>query len=138
MGGVWKFREAFSWKKEVDMNKKKVYPLYFLILPVAVYGLLFFLPSMFSFYYAMTDWNSYNSEIHFVGFENYKTILQDSQNYLHALGNTLFFTVGTTLLKNGLGLFLALILNERIKGKNLLRLILESYLSSKLPPIVLL
>lgn len=116
------------------MNKKKVYPLYFLILPVAVYGLLFFLPSMFSFYYAMTDWNSYNSEIHFVGFENYKTILQDSQNYLHALGNTLFFTVGTTLLKNGLGLFLALILNERIKGKNLLRLIF--YLPVTMAPLI--
>ncbi|MDO5422421.1 MAG: sugar ABC transporter permease [Eubacteriales bacterium] len=116
------------------MKKKKVYPLYFLILPVAVYGLLFFLPSMFSFYYAMTDWNSYNSEIHFVGFENYKTILKDSKNYLHALGNTLFFTVGTTVLKNGLGLLLALVLNGKVKGKNMLRLIF--YLPVTMAPLI--
>lgn len=116
------------------MNKKRVYPMYFLILPVAVYGLLFFVPSMFSFYYAMTDWNSYSSEIHFVGFDNYITILKDSKNYLHALGNTLFFTVGTTVLKNSLGLLLAMILNEKVKGKNILRLIF--YLPVTMAPLI--
>lgn len=108
--------------------------MYFLILPVAVYGLLFFVPSMFSFYYAMTDWNSYSSEIHFVGFDNYITILKDSKNYLHALGNTLFFTVGTTVLKNSLGLLLAMILNEKVKGKNILRLIF--YLPVTMAPLI--
>lgn len=104
------------------MNKKKVYPMYFLILPVVVYGLLYFVPSLFSFYYAMTDWNTFTGKINFVGFDNYVQIFAGvNRGYLVSLWNTVLFAADTTIMKNVLGLLLALALNSTMKTKNVLR-----------------
>ena len=104
------------------MNVKKAYPLYFLVLPAAVYGLLYFVPSLFSFYYAMTDWNAFSDGIRFVGFKNYQQIFAGvNRGYLVSLWNTVNFAAVTTVAKNALGLMLALALNGPIRTKNLLR-----------------
>lgn len=109
--------------------------MYFLILPLAVYGVLFFVPSLFSFYYSMTDWNSYNETIHFIGLDNFKDIFKGGSDYLAYLKNTVTFAVATTLLKNILGLLLALLLHEGLKSKNLLRTVF--YLPVTLSPLII-
>lgn len=103
------------------MNQKKIYPLYFLAIPAAIYGVLYFLPSLFSFYYAMTDWNSFSDQIHFVGFDNFIQIFEDGNGYLRSLKNTLLFAFATTVLKNVFGLLLALLLNTAMKTTSILR-----------------
>lgn len=114
---------------------KKVYPMYFLLLPLAIYGVLFFLPSLFGFYYAMTDWNSYNEEIHFIGLANFREIFASGSAYLTFLNNTVTFALSTTVLKNVLGLLLALLLHEGLRTKNALRTIF--YLPVTLSPLII-
>jgi ABC-type sugar transport system permease subunit len=61
--------------------------------------------------------------VHFVGLENFVTFFSSAQlGYnLHALSNTLVFAVSVTLLQNGIALFIAVLLNQRLRGRNLAR-----------------
>ena len=38
------------------MNKKKVYPQWFLILPLVLYIVFFLFPSLLGVFYSFTDW----------------------------------------------------------------------------------
>jgi raffinose/stachyose/melibiose transport system permease protein len=94
---------------------------YLFTLPViVVFVVLFAIPLAQSFYYSLTDFNGYSTEANFVGFENYTTIWQDS-SMLSALGFTLIFTIATTLAITALAIPLALVLNQKFFGRNLVR-----------------
>ena len=56
------------------MNKKKIYPWWFLIIPLALYVIFFLLPSAMGVGYSFTDWNSRSvlNGTHFIGLENFK------------------------------------------------------------------
>lgn len=97
--------------------KSKAYPLYFTGGALLLYGLFYVLPSLLGFYYAFTDWNSYSSEVNFVGFENFKLIFTSggSANYLLYIRNTVLFTVATIVLKTVIALGLALLLTNGIR-----------------------
>jgi multiple sugar transport system permease protein len=56
----------------------------------------------------------------FVGFENYSWVLGDSK-FLGSVFNTLFYTAVASILKFGLGLYLALLLNNNMPFKALIR-----------------
>ena len=58
-----------------------------------------------------------------VGFENYAFLLGDSVTRL-ALFNTLFYTTVASVLKFGLGLWLALLLNQNLRMKTFFRAII--------------
>ncbi|MDA1358229.1 sugar ABC transporter permease [Glycomyces luteolus] len=94
---------------------------YLFTLPViVVFVVLFAIPLAQSFYYSLTDFNGYSTEANFVGFENYTTIWRDT-SMLSALGFTLVFTVGTTVAITVLAIPLALVLNRKFFGRNLVR-----------------
>lgn len=61
--------------------------------------------------------------VHFVGLDNYATFFSSAQlGYnLHALRNTLVFAVSVTVLQNGIALFIAVLLNQRLRGRNVAR-----------------
>ncbi|MDO4513635.1 MAG: sugar ABC transporter permease [Lachnospiraceae bacterium] len=101
--------------------KKKIYPVHFAFGALAIYTILFVLPSLIGIGYSFTDWSSYSREIHFVGLENFKTIFSADEDYVKILTNTLKFTVITTILKNVLGLAMAVMLTKSIKLLNLHR-----------------
>ncbi|WP_261807774.1 carbohydrate ABC transporter permease [Paenibacillus sp. N3.4] len=104
------------------MNLKRIYPQYLTFLPLGVYLLFFIVPSLVGFYFAFTDWNPFIEGIHFVGFANFAEILTN-KSLGGAAWNTISFTVITTILKNGFGLLIAIILNQQLKSQNLLRTI---------------
>ena len=87
--------------------KNKVYPFYFTFGALALYFVFVVLPGFMGIAYSFTDWNSYSTEVHFVGLDNFKIIFSSGQNYLDYIGNTLSFTLYTIVLKTVLGLFLA-------------------------------
>lgn len=118
------------------MNKKKVYPYWFLIIPLALYGLFFLLPSILGVFYSFTDWNARSmGEVNFVGLTNYLEIFTSDKNYLSGIGHTLMFTVISNIVKLVPALFLAIMLQEGLKGKNFYRTIL--YLPSILPFVII-
>ena len=118
------------------MNKKKVYPYWFLIIPLALYGVLFLLPSILGVFYSLTDWNARSmGEVNFVGLKNYIEIFTSDKNYLSGIGHTLMFTIVSNIVKLVPALFLAIMLQEGLKGKNFYRTIL--YLPSILPFVII-
>lgn len=105
------------------MKKNKVYPRYFALGALLIYSVLFVLPGLIGVGYSFTDWSAYSDELHFVGFENFKTVFSADEDYMKIIGNTLSFTFFTTLIKNVLGLVLAILLTKSIKFLNMHRCI---------------
>lgn len=76
-----------------------------------------------SFYFAFTNLNGAFEVTRFVGFENFITLYENPDNIL-ALKNTFLYAFITTLFKIVLGLALALLANQAIKSKIVLRSVL--------------
>ncbi len=95
--------------------KSKAYPFYFAGGALGLYLLFYVLPSVMGFYYAFTDWNSYSSEVNFVGLANLKLIFASGQGYLLFIKNTIVFTVATILTKTVIALGLAVLLTSGLK-----------------------
>ena len=69
---------------------------------------------------SFTNWNGYSQKYTYVKFANYIKLIHDS-NVLTALKNTLIYGIGSTIIKNILGLSYAILLNTRIKGRTIIR-----------------
>ena len=104
------------------MNHKKIYPSYFLIIPLVLYVGLFIIPSFMGMVLSLTDWNAMNDEIHFVGFSHFIDIFTD-ERYIIVIVNTVIFAIVTTIFKNVIGFSMALALNKGFKTRNFLRTI---------------
>ncbi len=100
------------------MNKKKVYPIYFVFGALALYTVLFVVPSIIGIGYSFTDWSAYTDKLKFVGLDNFKIIFSSDEDYMAIISNSLKFTFITTILKNVFGLMLALLLTKSIKFLN--------------------
>jgi len=109
------------------MKTSKMYPAYFLIGSLLLFGVLYLLPSILGIGYSFTDWSAYSDEVNFLGFgrmfDNYLKAFSD-EKYIGYLGNTLLFTFVTTIVKDVVGLALAVLLIGRIKFLNFHRAVL--------------
>lgn len=108
-------------------NKKleyKYYPLYFAIPGLIIFTVFYILSIAGGFIFSFTDWSIYNfNSPHFIGLTNFKDLFA-SQSFLPALGHTFLFAIITTILKVGLGLIFALLLNRAFKGRNFFRAVI--------------
>ena len=117
------------------MNLRRHYPYVFILAALIPYLVFFIIPSITGIAYSFTDWNSYSTDVNFIGLDNFKTIFSANENYLGYIWNTLIFTGVTIVLKTMLGLFLALLLNEGVKRlSHLYRMMI--YLPVVLPTLV--
>ena len=76
-------------------------------------------PIVFAFILAFMDWNG-NTEMTWAGLGNFIYIFHNEM-FLASLKNTVFYTVGTVPLTLVVSLFLAIILNQKLKGRNFFR-----------------
>jgi raffinose/stachyose/melibiose transport system permease protein len=83
-----------------------------------VYGVLFVIPTLTSFYFSLTRWSIFDSK--FIGFDNYVTFFQEPA-LVSGLIHTLIYAVITSGLKVVLGLLLALLLTSQIIARGYLR-----------------
>ncbi|MEP9349266.1 sugar ABC transporter permease [Xanthobacter sp. KR7-225] len=90
------------------------------MLPAAAF-LLFFLtyPLGLGVWLGFTDTRIGRSGV-FIGLENYQSLWEDSLFWL-VVFNTLLYTIGASILKFGLGLWLALLLNQHLPFKAFFR-----------------
>lgn len=115
--------------------KKNIYPLYFVYGALILYVVFIVLPGFMGIAYSFTDWNSYTTEVNYVGLKNFETIFSSGQNYLDYIVNTLLFAAYTIILKTIIGLILALLLHYGVRRlANIYRVIM--YLPVVLPMIV--
>ncbi len=118
------------------MNKRSIYPLWFVLLPLVFYVIFFLLPSILGVFYSFTDWNVRNrGEISFVGLQNYVEIFTSDKNYAAGILNTLKFTLVSNIVKLIPALFLAILLQRGLKGQNTYRTIL--YMPAILPFLII-
>lgn len=119
------------------MNKKKIYPQWFLIAPLGLYIVFFLLPSFMGVGYSFTDWNSRSvlNGTHFVGLQNYIEIFTSEKNYLDGIGHTLMFTIVSNIVKIIPALMIAIILQEGLRGQGFYRTVM--YLPSILPFVII-
>lgn len=111
------------------------YPNWFLLPTILIFGFLFVIPTVTSFYYSLTDWNINRRVISFIGFENFRELFSDVK-FRSTLGNTLTYSFSVTFVRNFLGLFLAILLNNaQLKGRNLFRTII--FLPYVIAPVVI-
>lgn len=106
------------------MNRKRMYPTYFTFGALVLYVVLYMLPSVLGLGYSFTDWSVYSQEIHFVGWKNFATVFSAEYNYTKMIGNTLVFTLVTTIAKNAVGLALAVLLTKRVRLLNFHRAVM--------------
>jgi raffinose/stachyose/melibiose transport system permease protein len=91
------------------------------LVPIAiVFVVLFLVPLVQTFYYSLTDFTGYSNDLNFVGLKNYQQIVTDP-TMLSGLTFTLIFTVATTILITALAIPLAVVLNRRFFGRNVVR-----------------
>ena len=100
------------------MNKDKNGLLF--ILP-AFFGIIIFIiiPIFCSFALSFTDWDMLNN-IRFIGFDNYKTILLDKE-FVQITLNTIVYAVTTTVFAVIIPLYIADILNTKIRCSELFK-----------------
>lgn len=103
-------------------NLRKAFEFAGFTVPVVIAILLFVeIPFFMSVLYSFTKWNGLDKTPKFVGLENYKELLFNDKDMMHALVFTLAFTVLMVLFTNLIALLLAAILDSEIKGRNALR-----------------
>ncbi len=86
-----------------------------LALPLAVFGVLVVWPLFSSFYYSFTNWNGFDSNYDYVGFENFAKIYTDRLFYSAAI-NTAIWMVAAIILPTLMGLGLALLIDSHVPG----------------------
>lgn len=62
-----------------------------------------------------------NIPTQFIGFRNYGRLILEDSNFLQALGNNLYFTILVVPLQTGLALFLAVLVNQKLRGMVIFR-----------------
>lgn len=94
------------------------YPGWFYAPAALIYGVLFLLPTITSFYFAFTRWNLSSAE--WIGFDNFITFFTQERLF-KGFVNTVVFGVITSVAKVVLGLLLAVVLTSGIFGRGYLR-----------------
>lgn len=91
---------------------------YSFILPNLIGFVIFtFMPIVFALILSFCEWNAGNSNIRFVGLQNYITMFTKDRSFPIALRNTIYYTVFTVPITLIVALLLAILMNKPIKGK---------------------
>ncbi|MBX6762196.1 MAG: sugar ABC transporter permease [Rubrobacteraceae bacterium] len=85
-----------------------------------ILGIFTYWPLLYQFYLSLTSWNFLSPEKPFVGLANYRQMFAQ-QGFLQVLGNTFYFMAAVVAGSLVLGLAVALLLNQKLKGRNLVR-----------------
>jgi raffinose/stachyose/melibiose transport system permease protein len=103
------------------MRRRSAYPYWFIAPAAVVYGVLFLVPTVLSFWFCFTRWDLETAQ--FIGLDNFRQFFLE---YSLTLGfvNTIIFGVVTCAAKVVLGLLLAVYLTTRVWAQGLMRNIL--------------
>ena len=101
---------------------KKFEPYLFLLPAIIILFVFLFFPLVWNIYISLHDVSILTiiKDWEFVGFENFNSIFEDP-NFFNSLKVTIVFVFGTVLLQFGIGLLIAILLNQQIRASGLFR-----------------
>ncbi len=106
-------------------GRARLAPYMFLIPGIFLYLLIALGPSLATTVFSFTDATGIRgAPIHWIGLQNYKEFLflgQASRDNFAALGRTLIFCLFVTTIQFGLGLLMAMLVNQKLRGRNFFR-----------------
>ena len=79
------------------------------------------IPFLMCIYNSFRKWNGISKHTTFVGLKNYRKLLVGDPTFLHALGFTFLYALFVVIFINVLSLFLAVLLETKIRGKGFFR-----------------
>lgn len=92
----------------------------FALLPLAVFGLFFVYPFVYAAYISFFHWGILGRQAGAAGTYNYSQVIHDPVFHT-ALKNVAEYALGVVPLEMALGLLLALLVNQKIRGRNFFR-----------------
>ena len=99
----------------------------FVLIPLALFGLFYLYPIVYAFYISVHEWGGIEGNLGYVGFDNFRTLRDDSQFWVWppergvALWNTFYYALLVVPIQMALGLLMALIVNQPIRGRAFFR-----------------
>lgn len=106
----------------------------FYVPAIILFTIFIIIPFVKGVYLSFSNWNGYSQTYDMIGFENYVRMLTD-QNVHKAFINTIIYGVGSTAIQNVLGLALALLLNQKFRGRAATRTLV--YLPVMIAPLIM-
>ena len=103
-------------------TQKSIVIFTFLFIPVLLLGTFTYYPALNLIYLSFTSWDGVSRVKEFVGMENYTWIFSKPSLYTPFLHNLVYFFMG--LLQILAALYFAVILNSKLKWRNLFRTVL--------------
>lgn len=101
---------------------KGVWGLIIFLLPALIFYTVFMIvPTVMGLSYSFTDWNGLNPNYSFVGLKNFIDALIKDRYFLNSMKFTLKYVLAMVALSNIFALLLAVLIDSRIKTKNLFR-----------------
>jgi multiple sugar transport system permease protein len=91
----------------------------FVLLPMGVFAVFFLYPMTYAVYISFFDWGVLG-KIAWVGTRNYRELMHDAI-FWRAIENTVLYALTVVPLEMALGLLLALIVNQKIRGRTFFR-----------------
>ena len=97
-------------------------PWLFALPALLVYVVFLVYPAFSSLFFSLTDWDGLSPDYHIIGLDNYTAMVKDPV-VVQAAINNLIWSVVTIVVPVVLGLVLAVLLNGKVRGKPILRMV---------------
>lgn len=96
-------------------------PWLFVFPALFIYIAVIFIPTLYTLYLSFFNWNGVAPTKTFVGLSNYTELLLHDSVFPRAVANNLLWTLGSLTIIMGIGLMLAILLNQKLKGRIMFR-----------------
>lgn len=118
-------RWMLDWPTSPLMRRRMVWAYAFVAAPILAFIVFMLGPILFSGWVSLHNWDMLSpvSEMPWRGLDNYVYLLTQDTIFIKALGNTFLFAIGGVGANILLGLGFALLLNSRIKGRTVWRIL---------------
>ena len=108
-------------KRTVLQKMRREWTAYLFLSPGLILFSVFTVGALiFAFYLTFHQWDIIGQDRPFIGLDNYERMIAD-EKYRQSIINTAYYTGATVPLTMGIGLLVALALNQPIRGRGLLR-----------------
>ncbi|MBK9735069.1 MAG: sugar ABC transporter permease [Saprospiraceae bacterium] len=111
--------------KSSTRKEQEFWAFTFLIFPLILLTIFLFIPIFYSFVISFFDWELMASQQKFVGLDNYFELFRD-KIFFKSMLNTVLYTIGVVPLQTILALFLAFVMNQKIRGRSFFELLLHT------------